>query len=71
MSRALVAVFKGNWAAAFRYHFMFPFIPIGILLILYNGKLFRKDVWNTALIWLIFAGFAIRWVLNLTGVLPA
>lgn len=71
MSRAWISLFSGDIPSAFRYHFMFFTAPLALLLIPYDWKPFRSDAGNTALYLLLGAGFLVRWILNLTGVLPA
>ncbi len=71
LTRAYLALFRGDLAAAFRWHFMFPAVPLVFALILFDGKLFVKPLWNNVLLIALGAGFLARWILNLAGVLPA
>lgn len=71
LSRAWLAALQLDLASAFRYHPMFWSIPLLILLAFFDGKLFRKALWNRLLLILLTAGLAvcylIRFVVYLRG----
>lgn len=71
LSRAWLAALRLDLASAFRYHPMFWSIPLLILLAFFDGKLFRKALWNRLLLILLTAGLAvcylIRFVVYLRG----
>ena len=62
MSRALLAVIRLDFAAAFAYHPMFWSVPVLYLYLLFNGKLFNKKIIDYTVLILIALGFIINWV---------
>ncbi|MBQ2785288.1 MAG: DUF2752 domain-containing protein [Oscillospiraceae bacterium] len=71
LSRAWLAALGLDFCSAFRYHPMFWSIPVLMLLALFDGRLFRKDIWNHILLILLTAGlfvcYFIRLVVYLRG----
>lgn len=65
LSRAWLAALQLDFSAAFRYHPMFWSIPVLVLLALFDGKLFRKELWNRILVILLFAGLVVCYVIRL------
>lgn len=69
MSRAWLSALRLELGAAFRYHPMFWSVPVLILLAFYDGKLFRNQKWNLALLILLLLGLAVCYVLRLVAYL--
>ena len=65
MTRACLAVLRGDFAQAFRLHAMVFALPLLLLLFLYDGKPFRAQWINVTLMVLVGAGFAANWVFHL------
>ena len=71
LSRAWLAALRLDFYSAFRYHPMFWSMPVLMLQALFDGKLFRKDIWNRILLILLAAGllvcYIIRFMIYLMG----
>lgn len=63
MTRAYIALLHGNIVQAFRWHFMFPSVPIVYLYILFDGKLFCNKKLNLTVLVSIIFGFFIHWLM--------
>ena len=62
MTRAVLALLRGDFAGALRLHGMVWSLPVLLLLYLYDGRLFRAR-WMNGLLWaLLGAGFLLNWV---------
>lgn len=62
LTRAAVALLKGEVIAAFRYNFMFWSVPVLFALFVLNGKIFSDRKRNAVLLGVILIGFAIKWM---------
>lgn len=62
MTRAVLALLRGDFAGALRLHGMVWSLPVVLLLFLYDGRLFRARWMNGALWALLGAGFLVNWV---------
>lgn len=51
LTRACLAILRGDWGAAFRYHPMFWSLPVFMLFYFFDGKPFRCDRLNR---WVLF-----------------
>ncbi len=65
MSRAWLALLHGDLAGAFRYHPLFWTIPLLILLVIWDGRPFRKEVFNQILSIGLVAAVGLCWVVRL------
>ena len=65
LSRAWLAALRLDFASAFRYHPMFWSIPVLMLAALFDGRLFRKDMWNRILLSLLSAGLVACYIVRL------
>lgn len=65
LSRAWLSALRLDIVAAFRYHPMFWSVPVLILMAFYDGRLFRSEKWNLALLILLLAGLAVCYILRL------
>lgn len=65
LSRAWLAALRLDFYSAFRHHPMFWSIPVLMLLALFDGKLFRKDIWNRILLILLPAGLIVCYIIRL------
>lgn len=65
MTRAYLALLFGDIVGAFRWHFMFPSVPVLALYILYDDRLLVKKR-HRVILGLVLVGFAVQWVLRLT-----
>lgn len=63
MTRALLALLRGDIAAAFGYHFMFWALPIIYFYILCDCEPFENKRLNYGLLGTLLAGFIFRWIL--------
>ena len=64
MTRAVICALKGDFAGAFSYHFMFWSLPLLVLLIVFDGKLFRRKWMNYALMGVIALGFLVNYLVH-------
>ncbi|MBO4897617.1 MAG: DUF2752 domain-containing protein [Clostridia bacterium] len=62
ITRAYISAFKGDFKAAFGYNYMFISIPLVILYILYDGRLFKSPKADAVLLSLLAFGFLIHWL---------
>ena len=67
MSRAWLAVLHLDFSKAFSMHPMFWSVPLLIAYVLYDGRLFRRKWVNYSLLGLILGGFALCYILRLSG----
>lgn len=65
MTRAVLTLLKGDVAGALKYHAMVWSLPLILMIILYDGRVFRRRWMNIALIALISAGFLANWIWKL------
>lgn len=65
LSRAWLAALRLDFCDAFRHHPMFWSIPVLMLLALFDGKLFRKGIWNRILLILLPAGLIVCYIIRL------
>ena len=65
MTRALIALLRGDFAASFKHHFMLFSLPVLYLYIFFDGKLFKNKFLNNGLLILILLGFFIRWIVHI------
>ncbi len=63
MSRALIALLRGDIGLSLKYHFMLWSVPVLYLYILFDGKPFKNKRLNTVLLIFILLGFAVRWLM--------
>lgn len=64
MTRAVLAALRLDLQGAFRYHPMFWSLPVLYLYFLSDNGLFPGKIWDKLLLWGIFGGFLINWLLN-------
>lgn len=67
MTRAWRALLHGDVAGAFRWHFMFPVMPLMGAYFLYHERL-TASRWRPvihAVLWLVLVGFAVQWICRL------
>lgn len=64
ITRALLAVLRGNLKAAFEFHWMVFSLPILYLCFLYDGRPFKNKFMNILLYTVIISGFMINWIFN-------
>lgn len=69
LSRAWLAALRLDFSNAFRYHPVFWSIPVLVMLALFDGKLFRKDIWNRILLILPTAGLFVCYIIRLAAYL--
>ena len=67
MSRAWTAALRLDFSKAFSMHPMFWSVPLLVLYVLFDGRLFRNKWVNYGLLGLILAGFALCYILRLSG----
>lgn len=65
LSRAWLAALRLDICSAFRYHPMFWSVPVLMLLALYDGKVFRKDIGSRILLILLTAGLLVCYIIRL------
>lgn len=64
MTRALLALLRGDVIASLKYHFMLFSVPVFYLYFLFDGRIFKNKKVNTLVLSLIITGFILRWILN-------
>ena len=69
MTRAWLCALRLDLAGALGYHPMFWSIPILLLFIFYDGRLFRRPFWNRCSLILLAIGFAASYLARLFGFL--
>lgn len=62
MTRAMLAAFRLDWAAAFAYHPMFWSMPILYLYFLFDGRLLGKQKLDRFVLIFFLVGFLLQWV---------
>ena len=62
MTRAWLSVLRLDFVAAFEYNAMFWSIPLLCILLLLDGNLFRKKLWNNVVSGSIAVGFLLNWI---------
>ena len=67
MTRAALALVKGDFAGAMALHGMVWSLPLVGALWLWDGRPFRAGWLNVTLIIVLAAGFLIHWILRLSG----
>lgn len=65
MTRAWLAILRGDLHTAFRMHGMFWSVPLLGLYYLYDGKLFRNKWADGTVLTLLALGFAANWIYHL------
>lgn len=65
MTRACLAVLRGDFPAAFAYHGMVWSLPLLLLFFLCDGHLFRQKRINALMLFLIGIGFLANWIVKL------
>ncbi|MBR4072859.1 MAG: DUF2752 domain-containing protein [Clostridia bacterium] len=65
MTRALIALLRGDIITSLKYHFMLFSLPVLYLYVFFDGKLFKNKILNNGLLIIILIGFLIRWIINL------
>lgn len=65
MTRAILCLFRLDFAAAFHYHPMVFALPVLFLYFLTDGTLFENRYVNTAVLALIAAGFIVCYIAKL------
>lgn len=65
MSRAWLAALRFDFRAAFAYHPMFWCVPVLMLYVLVDFDLFRRKWIGRLLLWLIFTGLILCYLLRL------
>lgn len=65
MTRAVVALINGDITAAFYYHPMVWSLPIIIIYIAADGRVFKNKMINYGITAVIAAGFAINYIIRL------
>ena len=65
MTRAVLALLRGDFAGALQLHGMVWSLPVLLLLFLYDGRLFRRR-WLNLLLWVLLGtGFLWNWAVHL------
>lgn len=62
MTRACLALLRGQIATAFSYHFMFPTLPLLYAYFLFDGRPFRNRFLNVGVLCLLVVGFLVHWI---------
>lgn len=62
MTRAVLAILRGDIAGALRLHGMVWSLPVIYVIYLYDGRVFSAKWMNIALIALLAAGFILQWI---------
>ena len=65
LSRAWLAALRFDFCEAFRYHPMFWSIPVLGLFALFDGKLFRKNIWNGLVLIGLIAGLVVCYIVRI------
>ena len=65
MSRACLAILRGDFAAAIAFHAMVWSLPFLLLLFLFDGKLFQHKWANMLTCALIGGGFLANWLIQI------
>lgn len=69
LTRACLSAFRLNIRSAFRYNYMFWSIPILLIYILFDGRVFSKKAVDAVILSAIGAGFAMLFILRQFGIL--
>lgn len=69
MTRAVKALLSLHFAEAFRYHPMVFAMPLVVLYIALDGRVFRDKTVNTLVLSLIGAGFLVNYLVKLSAFL--
>ncbi len=64
MTRALLALLRGDIVASLKYHFMLFSVPVLCAYFLLDGRIFKSKKLDSLVLALILSGFIIRWILN-------
>lgn len=67
MTRALRAMLEFDFVSAFTYHPMIFAMPLVLLYILMDGKVFKKKIIDNTILIVICLGFVINYVIKLIG----
>ena len=62
ITRAYISLFSGDIAAAFRYNFMFPAVPVLAIYLLFGDRLLKRQGFRV-LLSVIVLGFFIKWII--------
>lgn len=65
MTRSLLSLLRGDIRAAFAFHPMFWSLPIIVLYIMYDGRIFKNNLANYLPLVVIGAGFAVNYAVKL------
>ena len=69
MSRAWLAVLRMEIGTAFGYHPMFWSIPVLVLFLFFDGRLFRRRWMNVSVLAALLGGIAVCYVIRVVGFL--
>lgn len=65
MTRALHSLINLNFYKALQYHPMIYCMPVVILYIIMDGKIFKKNILNNIILFAILIGFAVCYIVRL------
>ena len=65
LSRAWLAALRLDFYSAFRHHPMFWSVPVLVLFALFDGKLFRKNIWNGLVLIGLIAGLVVCYIVRI------
>ena len=66
MTRAVLSILRFDFMSAFEYHGMFWSLPICALYFLCDGRPFKSNKLNIAIVVAIGVGFLVNWFVHLT-----
>jgi len=69
MSRAWLSALELNFAEAFAYHPMFWSVPVLILYVFFEGRLFQNRKWNSWVLGLLLLGWVLCYAVRLVAYL--
>ncbi len=69
MTRAVISLLRGDIVGAMGYNFMVVSLPVMLVYIMCDGRILKSKAADYAVLWCIAAGFAVRWVLVLMGIM--
>ena len=65
MTRALRSLINLNFYKALQYHPMIYCMPVVILYIVMDGKIFKNKLFNNIILFIILVGFAVCYIVRL------
>ena len=65
MTRAVFSAINGDFGASFSFHPMVFSLPLLLLYFIFDGRLFRRKAIDSAVLWMLLAGFLAQWVWKL------